>query len=216
LLLQGTLVLDDAVLTDRRAGVRSLVDQLRAWHQRTFGLLVSMDHDQISIAPMEGDFGKRHLVAMTLEKAGAFDPPDPVLPGKDAPHDSLEWLASDGPRELIEQPPLVVSIANAAYADVEKAIKANESLLESLHATLAARSIQRTDLMTFLESIKVARPFVTAVPLGRVGVLPSLLSMLLERTNKAMARAEANVRSAEAVLTGRIGELRRALKESRR
>ena len=59
----------------------------------------------------------------------------------------------------------------------------------------------------------MARPFVGAIPLGRIPVLPSLLSMVLERTREVLTSAQAKVRSVDAVLTKRIADLAVALKD---
>ncbi len=213
LLLLGTLVFDDAVLTDQRPALRRLVQTLRPYHQQNFALVVAMLNDHLELRALDEGVGERHPVTLRLTRTGDFAPPDPVVTGKDAAHGSIEWLKSTEVRDLANRPEFVIDAQHAAVEAVHGCLSAIHELRDALQVMLLRHAEQARALEDFLHSIRLLRPVVPLVAIGRVPLLPKLLSLQWAQGLLVFVDTETHWRAVDDVLRTREAEYRRALVE---
>jgi hypothetical protein len=198
LLQLGTLVFDDAVLTDRRAPVRRVVRALRAFHHDTFGLLVAHNHVRfVSSSPHERDSKNAtiHIRVVDEDRAAAH----PMV---------LHFERAEPPATAPPQPWRARPMDLAFFLDdAREAILTDAALLESTRTGRARRKALRAALMTALDELRrperemaalqesALRLFVPVMRVGRVPRLPRLLQLAVEEDAARVREAERRIQA---------------------
>lgn len=187
LMLLGTLVFDDAVLTDRRPAVRRVIEGLRAYHHDTFGLLIAMSGDTVNVDVVDEAAAVRHPLTMRFSRSAPLvrPPPAPGLPTR-----TLSFFLSDDLDALAKAP-------------------------VDLAATRLLRETLRRDFDEVLRPVReleafVAQPLGPLTPmmrLGRLPRIPRLLRLVIEAERPALTKAESRYRAVDDALAARITAL---------
>lgn len=208
LLLLGTLVFEDEVLTDERPAVRGVMKHLRPFHHATFGLLLAMDDDHLEVRAIDEGPGKKFPLSLRLQRTGIYDPPDPTQVTRASA--SLQWLRAEDPAALLDTPQFKVDVNTAPVAAIAAALEENRKLQTELRAALEAQKERLAAIDAFRDRWKFVAPL---LPLGRVNILPKLLGLETVRGHRISITAESQWKAIDESLRGRIAEYEGALKQ---
>lgn len=202
LLLLGTLVFDDEVLTDTRPDVRRVVSQLRRYHHALFAFVVAFDRGGAEVRTLEDGPGAVQPIALQFGAVEeGWDPPEPPS--------STGSLARRDLLSLADAPALIVDPERASREELSQALAQNVELRDELRERVAEYQAQLKALDEFRSSIRFAAPM---LPLGRFGILEKLLRVQQFEGTLVLMDAEEKWTALEATLNGRIEAYEAALK----
>ena len=198
LMLLGTLVFDDDVLTDRRPAVRRVIEGIRGYHHDTFSLLLSMDAQTLKVAVVDEDDALKHPLAMTFAPTTPMTLPTPAL---GLTPRTLAFFLSPQLEALPMAAPLL--------ANTPAALQANVALRDTLRSDFDELKRPVRELEAFVD-----QPLSALTPvmrLGRVPKIPRLLRLVIEAEIPALHKAEARYRAVDELLGRRIAALQTTL-----
>jgi hypothetical protein len=203
LMLLGTMVIGDDVLADPRPQVRRIVRLLRRYHHANFAFVVALGFDRADVRALDEGPGLKGPIALVLRRTGEWDPPDAPRPPAGVLA-ATEGLRGGDLASLASAPGLVVDPENAPVATLRDALGENQRLRDDLRALRRTYEEQVRGLDAFRESIKLIAPFAPAMRLGRLPLLPKLLSMLSLRGKMISVDAETNWPGIDETLSTRV------------
>ncbi len=198
LLLLGTLVFTDDVLTDRRPAVRRIVAGLRAWHHKTFELLLAMDRDRLTVEVVDENQGATHPLQMAFTRTTPLLAP-PNAPGYSAKN--LAWFMSSALDDDVNHPTLT-------SGDPVKTLALNIAKREQLRVAFDDLKRPVQELEALLAS--PVRSLTPVLRLGRLPRIPRLFRRSIEIQSVLVDGVHVRWRTADEVLRARIETLEAA------